>query len=311
MTPTTEPTQAEQAPPPIKKYQIIAKKMATAEKITRDHATQVRGRIDSNKVKEYEVIIREHGLMDAVDLFTEVPMSDPPVYWLADGFHRIDAYAAAGVLKFPANIRAGSKSDAIRFSLERNGHHGAQMTSAEKRHAAEVAVQDAEIGSLTDKEIAAMVGCSPALVSEARRGVTRDSKRQKRKSVPVEAHERSAPGQASGKRETESTAPRSATARERTVEDKQPTKAMILKQLESHLTSEVIDEQDVLKLMEAKDGEWIWMPKPGGLTTLKVVGKTGRVQVEIPAMVVKEITFTGITLKNDKDAKLAVVGTEE
>jgi len=307
---TAEPITAQIEIPKVPKVgDIIAKKIATADKITRDHITQIRGRIDSSKVKEYEVIIREQGEMDPLDVFTDGSATDKPVFYLADGWHRMDAYAAAGVEKFKIHIRLGSKSDAIRFALQRNGRHGAQMTNTEKRHAAETAVQDPEIGNSTDKEIAALIGCSPSLVSEARRGITRDVKRKKRKDVEVESHHRSAPGTASsGKRETESPAPKSATARERTPADTRPTKAMILKQISDYLIHDVIDEEDLIKLMESKDSEYKWVKKAGTLTTLRVVGKSGREQINIP-VVVKNFGLDLVEFRNEGE-KLLVHGLE-
>lgn len=58
----------------------------------------------------------------------------------------------------------------------------------------------------------------------------------------------------------------------------------------------VVDEQDVLALFDSKEAEYRWVPKTGGRTTLKVVGKSGREQICVP-VIVKEVLVDEICLK--------------
>ena len=83
--------------------------------ITQDHAMQVRGEVDPKRVDEYTAIIKEHGRMDAMAVFTE---NNGTMLWLADGFHRIQSYAKAGLEVAPCKVRTGSKSEAVKYALK-------------------------------------------------------------------------------------------------------------------------------------------------------------------------------------------------
>ena len=258
--------------------------------ITQDHAMQVRGGVDPKRVEEYAAIIKEHGRMDAMAIFTE---ANGTMLWLADGFHRIQSYAKAGLECAPCKVRVGSKSEALLWSLRENGHHGAPMTNAQKRHAADIAVADKTIGEMADKDIAALIGCSPSLVASARKGETPKQATAKTKAKK-------------SKRETESTAPRSATARERKpTEAPKPTKAAILKQIESWVDLDQIDEAEVVGLFDSKTARYRFLPVDGGTTTLRVIGKSGREQILIP-VVVKSLEFDKIILKFEGEGKVTV-----
>ena len=259
--------------------------------ITQDHAMQVRGEVDPKRVDEYTAIIKEHGRMDAMAVFTE---NNGTMLWLADGFHRIQSYAKAGLEVAPCKVRTGSKSEAVKYALKENGHHGAPMTNAQKRHAAGIAVADKTIGEMADKDIAALIGCSPSLVASARKGET-----------PKQATAKTKAKQ-SGKREAESAAPRSATARERKpAEAPKPTKAAILKQIEEYVDRDQVDEAEVVDLFATKTARYRFLPVDGSVTSLRIIGKSGREQVLIP-VVVKSLEFDKLILKFEGDGKVTV-----
>lgn len=280
------------------------RKLVPLEKIlTYDRSLQVRGEILQAKVERYAELMRENGTdgalgyMDPIMVFYE---TDDGPRWIADGFHRIESAQKVGAIKMPVILRQGSKSKALRFGLGENGHHGFPMTNKEKRCAAALAVVDPEIGKLADGKIAALIGCSPSLVSDARRGETPAAKATKRteKKALVETS-------TEGNRETESLAPKSATARERTPVDNQPTKAQILRAIQDYLANDCIDEADLTKLMEGPDAEYRWCGKPGTVVGLKIIGKSGRVQTECE-VVVKEIGLSSLILKYEGGGKIAI-----
>jgi ParB-like chromosome segregation protein Spo0J len=265
--------------------------MVPLKEITVDHEVQVRGEVDPKRVDEYAKIIQEQGAMDAMALFTE---DSGTTLLMADGFHRIQGYAKVGKEEALCKVRNGSRSEAIRYALKENGHHGAPMTNAQKRHAAEIAVADKTIGEMADKDIAAMIGCSPSLVASARKGET-----------PKQATAKTKAKQ-SGKRETESAAPRSATARERKpAESPKPTKAAILKQIEEYVDRDQVDEAEVVDLFATNTAQYRFLPVDGGVTSLRIVGKNGREQALIP-VVVKSLEFDKLILKFEGDGKVTV-----
>ena len=297
MTPTPQEN-PKKAPP----------KLASIEKVkTFDRSLQVRGGIDPSKVERYREILRDNGEdgkpghMDPIIVFHE---TEEGPRFIADGFHRLAAYEAEGLDKIPVIFREGNRTKALRFALGENGHHGAQMTNAEKRHAASMAVLDRELAKLTDLAIAKLIGCSPSLVGDCRRGETPAAKASKRAKKAPTSGPTPTPA---GRQESESPAPREATARQRAQSDSRPTKTQVLRQIEDYLTSGVVDEEDVLKLMESPNGEWKWVSKVGGLANLTIIGKTGRKQVQCE-VVVKEVTIDGFTLKYEGDGKVAIQG---
>lgn len=270
-------------------------KLVPLFRITADPALQVRGRIDPAKVEEYRALIKEHTYMDPMDLFYQDPLGPDTVFAIADGFHRLAAYTAEEYAKVPARLRLGTRSDALQFGLKKNGHHGAAMTNTEKRHAASIAVADPVVGEMTDLAIAKLIGCSSSLVGDARRGETAAQKTEKRTARDEKKY---APGPAAskGKQETESPAPPAAKARERKPTDPRPTMAQILKQIETYINTDVVDEVDVIGLMQSKECEYRFMPKSGMPVQLRVVGKSGRVQVECE-VIVKTLGMDGVVLR--------------
>lgn len=290
MTPTAEDTD-KQKPESKWRYLLIPLK-----DLTWDEAFQVRGETDPGKVCEYADYIREHGKMDAIAVFTEDFSSATPTLLVADGFHRFLGYEQAGVPVAPCKVREGNRTDALKYALRENGHHGAAMTNTQKRHAATMAVSDKSIGEMTDKEIAVLIGCSASLVASARKGETPAAVTEKVKQKRAPAEKPEPPSAASGRRETESPAPPSSTSRERRPKDNRPTKTQLLAQVEGWLTADMIDEADLVAMMSTANGEHFFCTKPGNMTRLKIVGKNGRAQVDIQVSV-KDIRFEGITVK--------------
>lgn len=297
MTPTTQ----ENAPTakPIQKFVPLSR-------ITEDHSLQVRGSLTLSRVREMESFYAENGPFDPLDLFYQDPINAETKFYVADGFHRLAAYRSKGVEKIPCNLRQGSHADAVKFALRKNGHHGTPMTNPEKRAAAAIAVLDPEIAMLTDVAIARMIGCSASLVASARRGespqaATAAKKAPGKKRAAKAKEEPPKAKEPETKRETETSGnPREVTVRERhPAADGRPTKAALLKQISDYLTTDVLDEIDLLKLMDGKDGEWRWVKKPGDVATLRIIGSNGREQIAIET-VVKEIQYDCITLKYEK-----------
>ncbi len=154
-------------------------KLVPVDRIARDPAIQIRGGIDPDLVAQYKTIIEDQGFMDPVALFR-----DGEILLLADGFHRLEAYLHLSTAKIPARIKDGSRTDALKYALRENGHHGAPLTNAQKRYAAQVAVLDPGIAILPDKDIAVLIGCSVTLVNEVRRGVTKSNSKSSSKNKP-------------------------------------------------------------------------------------------------------------------------------
>lgn len=135
--------------------------LAIAE-IRQDGGTQPRGEISSDLVTEYITAILDGAKFPPVVVFY-----DGSDYWLADGFHRVRAYASAG-MPVPADVRQGTQRDAVLFSLGANATHGQRRTNADKRRAVLRALDDAEWKQWSDREIARRCAVSQPFVSSLR-----------------------------------------------------------------------------------------------------------------------------------------------
>lgn len=298
MTPTAE------APPTLDD----SKKWVPLRRIEENHETQVRGAINSKRVAELTTLAEEIGELDPVHIFYDRdPITPSTVLYVGDGFHRIAAYRGLNRERIPVMFHLGTKSEAIEFGLKRNCHHGFAMTKQEKRNAAEMAVLDARIGAYPDARIAKLIGVSPSLISVVRRGVALPSQREMkaleadREAESIEALEAPEPESpaASGKREAESPAPRSATVRQRKPLSEaatRPTKQAILKRIETELTTDCIDDDDLLALIKSPTGQYVFLPNDGELLRLVVVGASGRKTVDVQAEL-KSASFDQITVR--------------
>lgn len=119
------------------------------KKIRRDGGTQSRADIDKDIVAEYAERMREGVQFPPVTLFY-----DGKAYWLADGFHRVSAAAAAELTAIAADVRQGTQRDAILHSVGVNANHGLRRTNDDKRRAVEVLLRDPEWRVWSDREIA-------------------------------------------------------------------------------------------------------------------------------------------------------------
>lgn len=89
-------------------------------------------------------------------------------YWLADGFHRIEAAARAGLGTVPCDVRPGSRRDAVLYAVGANSSHGLRRTRQDVRRAIELLVRDEEWGKWSNAEIARRVGCTDKTVAVVR-----------------------------------------------------------------------------------------------------------------------------------------------
>jgi hypothetical protein len=89
------------------------------------------------------------------------------VKWLADGFHRCAAAELAGLTELAADVREGSRRDALLFAASANGAHGLRRTNADKRRA--VLLVLGAYPKWSDRRIGEACGVSHPFVSATRR----------------------------------------------------------------------------------------------------------------------------------------------
>lgn len=147
------------------------------DKIRIDGGTQSRAAIHETTVAEYAEAMADPNIVfpPAVVYF------DGKEYWLADGFHRIEAWRRVGRTDIPTDVRQGDRRRAILHSVAANTAHGLRRTNEDKRRAVMTLLEDAEWGKWSDREIARQCRVHHSTVSKMRAEVTgeiaSDSKR--------------------------------------------------------------------------------------------------------------------------------------
>lgn len=146
----------------------------TLTEITIDGGTQMRADLNEGTVAEYA---------DAMSNGAEFPLivvfHDGAKYWLADGFHRFFAARQANLDALPADIRQGTRRDAILYAACANTSHGLRRTNADKRKAVMALLEDEEWSRLSDNDIAQRCGVTHPFVGKLRASlvtVTSDSR---------------------------------------------------------------------------------------------------------------------------------------
>lgn len=124
-----------------------------------DAGTQIRASINEQVVSEYAERMNEGAVFPPVIVF-----HDGNQHYLADGFHRALAAQRNGLSEIPAELKPGTKTDALWFALGANRENGHRLTSEDKSHAVELALR--QWPEKMQREIAMQVGCSESLVSK-------------------------------------------------------------------------------------------------------------------------------------------------
>jgi site-specific DNA-methyltransferase (adenine-specific) len=133
------------------------------EQIRMDGGTQSRAQLDWVAIDEYA------GAMASGDVFPPIiAFYDGVDYWLADGFHRVRAAENAGLDTIAADVRQGTRRDAILHSVSANSDHGVRRTNRDKRQAVLMLLNDDEWQEWADAEVAKRCGVSPMTVGRIR-----------------------------------------------------------------------------------------------------------------------------------------------
>jgi hypothetical protein len=151
----------------------VRKAVVEISSISTNSGTQTRAEISEATVAEYAEAMIGGDRFPPVVVFR-----DGGKLILADGFHRIRAAKQAGFQKIAADIRAGDRMDALRYSLSCNHKHGLRRTNEDKRYGVTVALL--EFAHLSDRMIAGMCGVSVTFVGNVRHQLSTMDSSQKR-----------------------------------------------------------------------------------------------------------------------------------
>ena len=137
--------------------------MLSTDLIRIDGGTQARESLNEDAVAEYAERMAAGSFAPPVVVFF-----DGSDHWLADGFHRFHAARKAALSEMPADVRTGTKRDAILFAAGANSDHGVRRTNADKRRAVQMLLADAEWSQWSDREIGRRCCVGHAMVSAVR-----------------------------------------------------------------------------------------------------------------------------------------------
>jgi hypothetical protein len=126
-----------------------------------DPACQARASTNAKTVNDYVEIMEEEG----DDNFPPVAVfHDGTDYWLSDGFHRHAAAKKARLHSLKAEVRQGSRRDAILHAVGANATHGLRRSNADKRRAVTILLEDDVWSTWSNREIARRCGVDEGLV---------------------------------------------------------------------------------------------------------------------------------------------------
>lgn len=139
-----------------------------------DGGTQSRAELNESTVAEYAEAIRFAVALPPITVYF-----DGSAYWMADGFHRYHAHRAAGAIEIDADVRDGTRRDAILHSVGANAAHGLRRTNEDKRRAVKTLLSDTEWAKWSDNAIAKACGVSNHLVDDVKKSLTSFSPSEK------------------------------------------------------------------------------------------------------------------------------------
>lgn len=147
------------------------KRKLPIESITLDPDLQPRVVLDQGTVIRYVEALKRGDSFPAVVVFHE-----GTTYRLADGFHRVTAAKNAGMTEIEADVRSGSKKEALLYSVSANEEHGLPRSHADKRKAIMSLLADPDLGQYSDREIGRICRVDHKTVSKYRRELPGRSK---------------------------------------------------------------------------------------------------------------------------------------
>jgi transposase-like protein len=127
--------------------------MIVLDSIRTDGGTQPRLALDPKVIGDYQDLYE-----DGVQLPPITVYYDGSDYWLADGFHRLNAARAAGGGNILADIRPGTLADALWYSFGANKAHGLRRSHEDKQRAVMAALRHPACAGLSNREIGRHVG---------------------------------------------------------------------------------------------------------------------------------------------------------
>jgi ParB-like nuclease domain len=127
--------------------------------IRSDGATQPRAHLNQKLICEYAEAMSTGAKFPPVTVFY-----DGSNYWLADGFHRLEAAKKTAASSIAVDIRQGTYRDAVLYSVGANATHGLRRSNTDKRRSVLTLLVDLEWSQWSNNEIAKQCCVAEGLV---------------------------------------------------------------------------------------------------------------------------------------------------
>lgn len=143
-------------------FDSIAKAKSIAiDSITIDPTLQVRvDGLNEGTVQNYMAVLENGETLPAIVVFR---LPDGGLL-LSSGFHRVEAHKRLGLVEIAAEIREGTRQDAIRFAFEDNKSHGLPLSNKDKKAYMLGRLEDGMWSQIGNREIARQLGISHVTV---------------------------------------------------------------------------------------------------------------------------------------------------
>lgn len=138
---------------------LVTPEMIALDVLVIDERVQSREKMNRERVEEYALAFKNGEKFPPIIVFY-----GGITYWVADGFHRVEAARMAGKTEIMADIRGGDIRKAILYSAGSNTLHGLNRTDADKRRAVGMLLADEEWVRVSNREIARHCRVSEGLV---------------------------------------------------------------------------------------------------------------------------------------------------
>ncbi|HPM84262.1 MAG TPA: ParB/RepB/Spo0J family partition protein, partial [Candidatus Anammoximicrobium sp.] len=122
-----------------------------------------RVKLNENAIDDYA-----QAMQAGIDLPPIIVFQEGRKYHLADGWHRLEAARRIGRSRVMAEVRKGDRRDTLLYAVGANATHGLRRTSADKRKAVQLLLDDPEWQQWSVEAIAKTCNVSWGLVDKVR-----------------------------------------------------------------------------------------------------------------------------------------------
>lgn len=131
--------------------------------IRRDGGTQPRQGMNEDVVTDYVAALGNGAAFPPVDV-----MFDGDVYWLFDGFHRVEAHLRSGATTILAKSHPGTLEQAQWRSYAANQSHGLRRSTADKERSVRLALKHPNAPGMSDNALAKHLGVDHKTIAKYR-----------------------------------------------------------------------------------------------------------------------------------------------